>query len=248
MSEYITPRQNGAGTYVYPDGSTVKVDISTSYTNLVKQEIRTYGPRTNEIGLDNTLYIAIEQYRKTGFTPVLSTLPYSAPTVNPITGATEAFINVRYRPDYFEAQAIAYNAETTDRATWLTDQLSKLVESWNQYTLEAANLQKEAATYDGKSNVATWASIAGGIAITTGNPYAVGAGAVLSAAALVTTWIKSKSDADALKPLQARATLVQTEATQIATRHEAYTKELTGIKQRPIIAAIGIGALLYYLN
>jgi hypothetical protein len=246
MSEYITPRQNGAGTYLYTDGSTVKVDISTSYSNLVKQDVRSYGPRTETGGTDNTLYIAFEQYRQTGYAPILATLPYSAPSINPITGATDAFINVRYRPDYFEAQANAYNADTTDRKMWLMDQQAKLLESWNQYTLELTAIQTQAYTLDGKSTAATWATALGGAAVVTGNPYAIGAGVVLSLSGLVIKWIATRADKASLTALQARAALLGTEAKQISDRHEAYTKELTSIKQGPIIAAIGLGALLYF--
>lgn len=236
MSEFIVNRQNGKGKYIYADGTVVPVDNSTVYEGLT-YDLRSYGPRLVDGMPDNILAIAFEEMKRLGFAPVLSTLPFAAPQVNPKTGEAIVNLNIRYRPPYFRAAAAAYmgiNAE--ERKTFLVDQLEKLTLSWNQYSGEIAALQAEAAKLDGQNSVSTWAASIGGLAIATANPYAVGAGAVLTAASLVVGWVQKRKDGTALKGLQARAVVVAAEANEIAAFHAAYTKELS--------PAVGVGSLL----
>ncbi|MPR37108.1 hypothetical protein [Salmonirosea aquatica] len=248
MADYITNRQNGQGTYYYPDGSAVPVNISSKPLDLPVFLTRSYGPRNADGSVDNTLSIAFDQIRTLGYAPVLGTLPNAAPIFNPNTQQYELSLNVTYRPEYFAQAASAYQGTTSEeRKAFLIDQLSKLVQSWNQYAEEIAFLQTQAAQANGNSSVAAWAATVGGVAIATANPYAVGAGAVLTAASIVLGFIKKRQDSQQLKTLQLRAEYVAAEAAQIAAYHATYSKELKGSPLAALlIGGVGLYAAYHY--
>lgn len=232
------PRQNSGGTYT--STSTGEVTHVTANTGGVPTPgIRTYGPRNSYLGDDGT----IKYYENQTSVPLSVVEIHFLKTGVDIRNTPDQFINVTYRPPYFVLAAQSYQGkDKEERKAFVIDQLKKLEQSFRQYQEAASLLQKEAAEYDGQSDISKWAIAAGTVAIATANPYAVAGGAIVSAMGALLQWVKKKSDTEKLEPLQYKAQLIQTEATVIAQYHEQYSKELKG---SPLVALMLAGGLFY---
>lgn len=237
--QYITPRQNGKGTYINADGTTTIVDISKTYTDLLDfgEIVGTYGPRKVR-GLDffvGTLddpknLVVVDDFK----------LPeYQYDTYYKGTDGV-IFLPITLTPNVFAAWAAAYDPEKENRKTWLNGQILKLEESWKQYIAATADLQARAAKYDGQfENLNKWVATAGGIAVATGNPYAIGAAAVVQGALVVATLFKRKADAEAVKPYIVRAEKLVSEMKEITAYYEKYKGELSGGQLAAFVLVVG---------
>jgi hypothetical protein len=137
-------------------------------------------------------------------------------------------------PEYFRKQALAYNANPTDRKQWLQGQIINLQSALSNSSVKIQNLMDQGAKLDGKSNAATWMQAIGGVAISIPTPYTLIGGAVLSAAGIIVGAAERKKDSKALQQLAGQAREIQLEAGQIKTYYDNYTAELERINLVPI--------------
>jgi hypothetical protein len=227
-SQYITPRQNGKGTYINSDGTTITVNLSTIYTDLQDfSDIEaTYGPRRIRGiefyvgGLEDSKNLVVKEDFKI---PEYNYQTYYKGSDGII------FLPIILTPKVFAAWAAAYDPQKEDRTAWLEGQVSKLDQSWKQYVAATADLQARAAKFDGQFDTLNkWVATAGGIAIATKNPYAIGAAVVVQGALVVANLFKRKADIQAVKPYIVRAEKLVSEMKEITAYHEKYKGELSG--------------------
>jgi hypothetical protein len=146
-------------------------------------------------------------------------------------------------PDYFRTTSEKYNANPTDRKTWLKGQIQLAEQSLLQYQVELIDLTNQAIRSGDGFVIGNQAAVVGGVlaAIPVGFTQVVGGLFLLSSRFF--SKLDAKNKTQLFNQIKSVAEARLNEAKQVAAYKEGYESELRTIQATPYILA-GILILL----
>lgn len=153
-------------------------------------------------------------------------------------------MSVRYWPSYFREKDEAYTDEP--RKVWLETRIKEADTALQQYKDEITLIANEAAKLDGKSDIASWISTAGGVALAIPGVVTQIVGGVALIGGAVWNIFERKADNEEIKKMAEQVRQYTIEYNAVNSYREAYSKELTRLRLTPILIFV-IVIIIFFL-